>query len=311
VLTAAFFGLYPPREVAKQVVLPPSDVLFSLRDGSTVTAIDHGGRVVTKTVSPHQVELDLVAGSAHFDVTPDQDREFRVNAGRVTVVVLGTQFTVSLRQDHARIEVQRGHVRVDWERGQQILASGERGLFPPVDASAGTTSVGETEKPIAPPPPASVRVGVDWRMLARRADFPAAYRMIHDKARSAALTEMDDLLLAADVARGSGHAGEAVPFLEKAITMHVSDSRSAVASFTLGRVLQTDLDDPTGAAAAFARVRSIAPRGPLVEDALAREVECRFQAGDKIHARALAEEYVKTWPSGTRLRMVRHYGGLP
>jgi TolA-binding protein len=122
---------------------------------------------------------------------------------------------------------------------------------------------------------------------------------------------MDDLLLAADVARGSGHAGEAVPFLERAITMHNSDTRTAVAAFTLGRVLQTDLNDPAGAAAAFARVRATAPKGPLVEDALAREVESRSQAGDKIRARALAEEYLKTWPSGARLRMVRHYGGLP
>jgi transmembrane sensor len=297
--------------MAKQVVTPPSDVLFSLRDGSTVTAMDRGGRVVTKTVSPHQVELDLVAGGAQFDVTPDQEREFRVNAGRVTVVVLGTQFTVSLREDHARIEVQRGRVRVEWERGQQILTPGERGLFPPVDTPGGLTSVGVTEKLTTPAPPAASRVGVDWRTLARRADFTSAYRMIHDKARPAALTEMDDLLLAADVARGSGHAGEAVPFLERAITMHNSDTRTAVAAFTLGRVLQTDLNDPAGAAAAFARVRATAPKGPLVEDALAREVESRSQAGDKIRARALAEEYLKTWPSGARLRMVRHYGGLP
>jgi transmembrane sensor len=311
VLAVAFYALHPPRQVAKKVVPPQSDVLFSLSDGSMVTAMGHGGRVVTKTVSPHQVELDLVAGAAQFDVTPDQEREFRVNAGQVTVVVLGTQFTVSLREDHTRIEVQRGRVRVEWERGQQILTPGERGLFPPVATPAGPTLVGETEKPIPPPPPASARLGVDWRTLARRADFTSAYRMIHDKAWPAALTEMDDLLLAADVARGSGHAGEAVPFLERAITMHNSDSRSAVAAFTLGRVLQTDLDDPAGAAAAFARVRAIAPKGPLVEDALAREVESRFQAGDKIRARALAEEYLKTWPSGTRLRMVRHYGGLP
>jgi transmembrane sensor len=259
------------------------------------------------------VELDLVAGGAQFDVTPDQEREFRVNAGRVAVVVLGTKFTVSLSEDHTRIEVQRGRVRVDWERGQQILAPGERGVFPPVEAQAGPpaelASPGETEKPTAPAPPVPARSGADWRTLARRGDFTSAYRMVH--ARPAALTEMDDLLLAADVVRGAGHAPEAVPFLERAIALHSGDSKSAVAAFTLGRVRQTDLDDPTGAAAAFARARSIAPGGPLAEDALAREVESSFQSGDKIRARALAEEYIKTWPSGTRLRAVRHFGGLP
>lgn len=305
-LAVAFYSLRPPREVAKLAVPPQSDVLFSLSDGSTVTGMDRGGRVVTRSVSPHRVELDLVAGSAQFDVTPDQEREFRVNAGRVTVVVLGTRFSVTLREEHARIEVQRGRVRVEWERGQQILAPGERGVFPPIEAPVGPASLGDTEKPTAP---ASTRLAADWRTFARRGDFTSAYRMVH--ARPAALTEMDDLLLAADVVRGAGHAGEAVPFLEKAITLHNRDSKSAVAAFTLGRVRQTDLDDPAGAAAAFARARAIAPEGPLAEDALAREVESSFQAGDKIRARALAEEYIKTWPSGSRLRAVRHFGGLP
>jgi transmembrane sensor len=313
VLAVVFYSLRPPREVAKLSVPPQAEVLFSLSDGSTVTAMDRGGRVVTRSVSPHRVELDLVAGSAQFEVTPDQEREFRVNAGRVAVVVLGTKFAVSLREDHTRIEVQRGRVCVDWERGQQILAQGERGIFPPVEAQtglpAGPGSDGEIEKPLAPPPPVFARAGADWRTLARRGDFTSAYRMVH--ARPALLTEMDDLLLAADVVRGAGHAGEAVAFLEKAIALHNSDSRSAVAAFTLGRVRQTDLDDPAGAAAAFARARAIAPDGPLAEDSLAREVESSFQAGDKIRARALAEEYVKTWPSGTRLRAVRHFGGLP
>jgi len=200
--------------------------------------------------------------------------------------------------------------------GERLAWSlGERGIFPPVDAQsgppAGPASPSETEKPTALPPPVPARSGADWRTLARRGDFTSAYRVVHDKARPAALTEMDDLLLAADVVRGVGHAAEAVPFLEKASALHNSDSKSAVAAFTLGRVRQTDLDDPAGAAAAFARARAIAPGGPLAEDALAREVESSFQSGDKIRARALAEEYIKTWPSGTRLRAVRHFGGLP
>ena len=50
-----------------------------------------------------------------------------------------------------------------------------------------------------PLPPAPVEV--DWRALAQRGDFHAAYRMMRKKARPAGLSEMDDLLLAADVAR--------------------------------------------------------------------------------------------------------------
>jgi len=313
-LAAAFWTLRSPSEVAKQVPATANPgVLFSLADGSTVTALDQGSRVVTHAVSPHRVELDLVEGNAQFDVTSDQEREFRVNAGRVTVVVLGTQFTIKLRGELAQVEVQRGRVRVDWERGQQILTPGERGTFPPIEAQAVSMLVPESEEPLLEPVPvhSPIRPGADWRSLARKGGFDSAYRMIHDKARPAALTDLDDLLLAADVARGAGHAGEALPYLNRAMALHTGDTRAAVAAFTMGRIRQTELNDPVGAAASFAQVRTIAPKGPLAEDALAREVECRFQAGDKIRARMLAEEYLRTWPSGSRARAVRHFGGLP
>jgi transmembrane sensor len=102
-----------------------------------------------------------------------------------------------------------------------------------------------------------------------------------------------------------------VPYLERALALHPDDARSAVVAFTLGRVRLADLNDPEGAATAFAQARAAAPRGPLAEDALAREVEARFRSGDPTAAHALAEEYVKTWPTGSRLRAVRHFGGLP
>jgi len=122
---------------------------------------------------------------------------------------------------------------------------------------------------------------------------------------------VDDLLLAADVARQAGHAGDAVPYLERALAAHEGDTRFAVVAFTLGRVRMSDLGDPAGAALAFAQARAVAPHGPLAEDALAREIEARHKSGDQVGAHALAEEYVKTWPSGIRLRSVRHFGGLP
>jgi hypothetical protein len=57
-----------------------------------------------------------------------------------------------------------------------------------------------------------------------------------------------------------------------------SDPRAPLAAFTLGRVLLRELARPREAAAAFAQARALAPRGPFVEDALAREVEAWLQA---------------------------------
>jgi len=311
---AVFWTRHPRQEIALPVAvqLPRPQGAFTLGDGSVVTPLDPSSRVVTKTVTPHLVELDLVAGSAVFDVMPNRSREFRVTAGPVSVLVLGTRFTVTRQWQGSQIEVERGRVRVDWERGQQILHSGERGSFPPVE-TAGLNAPGlETEEPsVEPrPTPALGRTAVDWRALARQGDLPAAYRLIHHKAKAADLAEIDDLLLAADVARGAGHAAESIPYLEKVLALHPNNSQAAVAAFTLGRVRQAELNDPTGAAAAYAEARALAPSGPLAEDALAREVEAWFRAGDTARARRMAEEYVKIWPAGSRLRAVRHFGGL-
>ena len=314
-LAGAFWALRSTHEARTTVAR--TDTPFSLGDGSVVTPLGRSSRVVAKGVSPQRVELELVAGSAHFDVAPNRAREFRVSAGRVEVVVVGTKFTVTRQGERTLVDVQGGRVRVEWERGQQILEPGEQGSFPPFAPASEAAPAADPEAPTTQPQPRITPVrtgsatGMDWRVLAKRGDFPTAYRMIHDKARPVSPTDVDDLLLAADVARKSGHATESVPYLERALSSHDSPARAAVVAFTLGRVRQSDLDDPAGAADAFARARAVAPQGPLAEDALAREVETRFRAGDQTRAHTLAEEYLRTWPSGTRMRAVRLFGGLP
>lgn len=292
----------------------PPGALFALGDGSVVMPIEPSSRLVAKSVSPGLVELDLVAGSARFEVAPDRKREFRVRAGRVDITVMGTTFSVERHGERTVVAVESGRVRVEWERGQQVLEPGERGSFPPVEtaaeASGEAAPVPEAEAPTVEPRVASGRMA-DWRRLANRGELAAAYRLLRDQGRTKTLTNFDDLLLAADVVRKAGHAADSVPYLERALALYAGDTRAAVVAFTLGRVRLADLNDPARAAAAFAQARAAAPRGPLAEDALAREVEARFRSGDRSSARALAEEYLDTWPSGTHLRAVRHFGGLP
>jgi len=287
---------------------------FSLSDGSIVTPLDQGSLLLAKTISPQLVVMELLSGAADFDVVPNPSREFRVSAGGVVVVVMGTRFVIRRQGERSQVEVQRGRVRVTWERGQQILDPGERGRFPPVEAADATAEPAIEPVPDAEPPALQsrrpARGEVDWRGLAQRGDYRAAYRMASERNSAASLNAMEDLLLAADVARMSGHASASLPYLERALVLYPTDARAAVAAFTLGRVLLNDLENPARAATAFSRARAAAPTGPLAEDALAREVEARFRAGDKERARALAEEDVKTWPEGRRQRAVRHFGGI-
>ncbi len=287
------------------------EALFTLADGSVVMPLDTASRLVAKTVSPKLVELELLAGRAHFDVTPNREREFRVSAGRVGIIVVGTTFSVERQGERSVVTVQSGRVRVEWERGQQILNAGERGSFPPFETAIEVNPIPDPEAATAEAPVAPAHVVADWRSRAKQGDFAAAYRLLHDGAKPRMPTNLEDLLLAADVARRSGHAAESQPYLEKALALRPNDPRSAVVAFTLGRVRLADLDDPAGAAAAFAEARATSPGGPLAEDALAREVEARARSGDQKGARRLAEEYSRMYPSGSRLRAVRHFGGLP
>jgi transmembrane sensor len=121
---------------------------------------------------------------------------------------------------------------------------------------------------------------------------------------------MEDLQLAADVARLSGHAGAAVAPLVRALERHADDPRAPLVAFTLGRVHLEDLGAPRDAALAFARARTLAPDGPLAEDALAREVEAWSRAGDTGTARVQALIYTQRYPQGRRVHAVRRFGGL-
>jgi transmembrane sensor len=119
-----------------------------------------------------------------------------------------------------------------------------------------------------------------------------------------------ELLLAADVARLSGHPAQAIPSLERVLAAHAADPRAPLAAFTLGRVNLEELGRPGDAAPAFASVRRLEPRGLLAEDALAREVEAWSRASYDSRAHVAAVEYVRLYPAGHRLKSVRRFGGL-
>ena len=185
--------------------------------------------------------------------------------------------------DGARVHVERGEVLVRWSDGQRTLFAGEDGLF-------------------EPPPPAAAP---PTRSPPARVDSPPA---VAPTGASGATVE--ELLVAADVARLSNRPREAVGNLRRALALDPDPSREAVAAFTLGKVLLEELAEAEPAAEAFARARAAEPRGPLAEDALAREVEAWSRAGAAALARLRARDYLRLFPSGRRAREVRGFGGL-
>ena len=304
--------------VAGWSVWPSAPINRTLRfsDGSVATVLTDDTELVVRQVEPRQIAVDLDRGSAHFEVAPNPERRFQVACGSVSVTVLGTAFTLERDRDRTRVVVDHGSVRVEWDRHSVVLGPQGQGWFPTVPP---TTTLPEEVPYLSPARPTRDRTRVSrgeqveespWRALAACGEFDAAYQELQKLPPTAVKDEPGDLLLAADVARLSGHPNDAVPPLERVINEYSADPRASLAAFTLGRVLLTQLGEPRKAALTFGRARTLAPQSSLAEDALAREVEAWSTAGDPERARECAEQYVEKYPRGWRIHAVRRFGGL-
>jgi transmembrane sensor len=124
--------------------LPDRREGLRLADGSRATPLDAGSALALREDSPRRVTLELARGRGRFEVTPRPERQFVVQAGDVTVTVLGTAFTVERVADRIGVTVERGKVMVDWGAGSRRLVAGERGWFPPLVVGSAAAPVART-----------------------------------------------------------------------------------------------------------------------------------------------------------------------
>lgn len=304
------------RPVAEPLVLRHAGSL-RFADGSRVDLVGEASSVEVGPVSVSYTELVLEKGAARFDVTHKPERRFAVRAGNTRVEVLGTRFTVERNEPRVRVSVEQGRVRVIWPGGERALSAGEVGWFPPDASEAAAPEPAPVPRGDGQPEsrPNGVRnadraaLRSQFLELARRGEYPQAYRVMREDP-GVVTNSAEDLMLAADAARLSGHPERAPEYLRRITTEHRRDSRAPLAAFTLGRILLTQLGEPAEAQRAFALTRELAPGGALAEDALAREVESAERSGQRARAQALADEYTKRYPASKRLDAVRRQGGL-
>lgn len=294
----------------------------SLPDGTKLRA-SASSRYELRRAEPGLVELEVVSGRLDFEVPPDPQRRFVVHAGEVQIEVVGTAFGVEREADTVAVTVSRGTVRVsaDW-REPVLLTRGERlelqAHAPPVPAhaspegspdSADAPAPANADTPTPPAPaPRATKADTRWLELADAGEHDEAWAAL-----GGGFVDRKDpkaLMAAADVARLTQHPKAAVGWLDVVIDDHARSPLAPLAAFTKGRLLLERLGDPAGAAEAFATAGSLAPEGPLAEDALARAVEALAKAGKDARARAQAERYVERYPDGHRLQLVRRWGGL-
>ncbi len=271
-----------------------ANAVVTLADGTTATALDAATEISVARDSTDRAELVLSRGRGRFDVQPRPARTFVVQAGNVTVTVLGTLFTVERVADRVGVAVESGTVRVDWGVGSAVLEQNASGWYPPLVIRQ--DDVAADDAPLGSRSPGRAAIG---------ASSGAAPSSVTSQPENAA-----DLFQAADKARASGHPQQATELLRRLLREHRNDARAPLAAFTLGRMLLMELGRPMEAASAFAEARRLSPSGPFAEDALAREVEAYGKAGATAQARARAEEYLRSYPQGRRAASVRVLGGI-
>jgi transmembrane sensor len=276
-------------------------------DGSSVV-LDGASTVLRTAVeTSNDVELELEAGGARFDVAKRPSRLFRVRAGDVTVQVIGTRFHVARQSAQTRVSVDRGRVLVTWPGGgSRELGVGEAGVFPPEAPVVAANPVRPEETGAS----ARTSPGAAARAAGTRGHAgPALARASRADVQPAA-DGPGKLFARADAERAARRPEAAIVHLRELVRRFPDDAWAPAAAFTTGRLLLESLDRPGEAAAAFADARRLSRTGTLAEDALAREVEALARAGDAATARRRAELYRDLFPNGLRLRVVMRLGGL-
>jgi transmembrane sensor len=271
---------------------------LTTRDGSVATLLDPQTQLAIKRDAADEVALELERGQGHFEVTPNPKRRYRVRVGPVEVEVLGTAFQVERHAESVSVRVEHGVVRVGWVGGSTTLRAGESGTFPPASSPAPTATPELEAQPRRAP-----REREAWRALARAGKHQEAFGSLGKQP----VEDLAGLMLAADAARLSGHPRDAARYLEHLIQRYPESPSAPLAAFTMGRLALYELKQPALAAGSFARAYTLDPKGPMAEDALAREAEAYHQAGDAQRTKLAAERYLARFPHGARRDELSRY----
>jgi hypothetical protein len=222
----------------------PSSVTF----GDAAIEVAAHSAVTLHGAADDGVLVMLERGAATFEVAPREARPaFVVQAGEVTVRVVGTRFTVERSGDAARVDVIEGHVevvarglRVQVLAGESWSTDGDReaairgSAAPPVDIAAAPFDPPVVEpkpepkpKAKAPAPTYDPRVAFE-RVAALEASDPAKALAEYKKlARYKGPWAANALYAAGRLAAELGRRDEAIQLLERYLDKYSSGGNAA------------------------------------------------------------------------------------
>jgi hypothetical protein len=273
-------------------------------DGSMVS-LGKGTRLEVLRNDGRSFVTALRRGDATFDVEPGGERHWIIEAGELSVEVVGTRFRVQRDTDLTKVTVQHGIVLVRGARvpdGSLRLLAGEgfelRAPVATAPAASAPPAPAMSGNPLAPPQELRAPVVASPISSASATSGPASSgRQPRD--------DVERSLWEADAARAHRDSSGAARHFEAAwLRAAPGDPRRGLAGLSLARLLIGV--DPVKAARVL---RSSLPDMPqaLLEDSLARLVEAESRGGDAAAAARAADDYLRRFPNGLRAEEVRRW----
>jgi TolA-binding protein len=147
----------------------------------------------------------------------------------------------------------------------------------------------------------------EWQTLAKAGKLKQAYVAAENQgfSRLCDTASAADLLRLGDAARLAGRPEHAVLALESLRRRFPTDSRRAVAAFTLGKVAFDLRRAFADAAKWFVVSLREQPNGSLSQEASGRLIEALRESGDAIAAARAARDYLERYPEGPHASVAR------
>ncbi|HEY5952148.1 MAG TPA: FecR domain-containing protein [Kofleriaceae bacterium] len=305
-------------------------VLFATRDGDPGGAVVSPSRVVTPVGNETQfmigreavvvaksdtsvewlqgndgsITLTLQRGAVDCQVEPRHGRPpFKVVSGDVTVIVVGTRFTVT-RTPNPRVDVAHGKVRVEAPGGTWFVEAGES--WTPMSSATITAITEPAAEPQAEEPAPEIEMDpVNVSRAKKQAAKPEPQPAPAAAKPETRIEPPETRELAREAYRVAQRIENTDPELAAANYRAIARGKDAgYAATALVSLAELSLKqhDPQAALEVLDEHAKKFPRSPMREDAAWFRIEALRTMGKRDEARGAAADYLREFPDGVYVK---------
>ncbi|HEY6726879.1 MAG TPA: FecR domain-containing protein [Polyangiaceae bacterium] len=304
-------------KIKRQLEAKSRTALVALEDGSALSLAAHTRASIDEGEGKNTT-VSLAGGRIDVHVKPRQAGEFRVEAGRYRVRVVGTRFSVTYAASaqHIRVEVTQGRVRVEGpELPEDGLLVDAGGHFSNEVSSASSTAHTVVDPPeeasrselpavasAAPRAEAGEADAHDWQAFAEQGEYRRALEVAEAMGFDGLVRTLGEapLLQLANSARFSGNNPRAKQAFLGVRRRFPSSPSAILSGYYLARLALDVEHNRLQAVEWLQTYLREAPRGQLSAGARLDLMKLFLETGDTASARRIAADYLKHHPNGNR-----------